>query len=157
MRHTHILRKLSVQWFLKTFLILRGIIDVVTKRGRQNVVRKSVLSEYARIYLLNTYHSQPFCLNFCLLLIDTPRNRFRTSRKTHKNIPSVGEFLEEVIQFVYFCQDRGVNIIAVGIGTDVSGDELIKIAMGRHDHVIQTNTIEHLNLRDLQEMIYKTC
>lgn len=53
-------------------------------------------------------------------------------------------------------KDRGVNIIAVGIG-DVGRDELIKIAMGRHERVIQIDRIEDLDPVYLREMIYNLC
>jgi len=54
-------------------------------------------------------------------------------------------------------QDREVNIIAVGIGNHVSRDELIEIAMGRKERVIQVDKIQHFHASYLRDAIHKIC
>lgn len=54
-------------------------------------------------------------------------------------------------------KDRGVNIIAVGIGDQISVDELKEIALGKSDNVIHVQTIGDLKAQELKEKILKIC
>lgn len=58
---------------------------------------------------------------------------------------------------VFLCQDRGVNIIAVGIGDQISVDELKEIALGKSHNVIHVQTIGDLKAQELKEKILKIC
>jgi len=54
-------------------------------------------------------------------------------------------------------KDRGVNIIAIGVGNEVSTTELKAIAMGRSDRVLQVSSINELDSSKLAEMIKSIC
>ena len=59
---------------------------------------------------------------------------------------------------MYFYQDSGANIIAVGVGNKVTRKELTTIAMNRPERVIQRPTIDDPNLiEDLRNMIEDIC
>ena len=50
-----------------------------------------------------------------------------------------------------------MNIIAVGVGDDVSKAELNEIAMGRNETVIQVKKIGDLSAEALKQMIDHIC
>lgn len=54
-------------------------------------------------------------------------------------------------------KDRGVSIIAVGVGSEVSTAELNEIAMGRSDRVLRVTTINELDSSKLADMITSIC
>ncbi|KAJ7370985.1 hypothetical protein OS493_028601 [Desmophyllum pertusum] len=54
-------------------------------------------------------------------------------------------------------KDHDVDVIAVGIGDQISKAELTEIAMGKQDRVIQVDKVEDLNINKLSEMIHSIC
>ena len=50
-----------------------------------------------------------------------------------------------------------MNIIAVGIGDQISVDELKEIALGKSDNVLHVQTIGNLRPEKLSEKIHKIC
>ena len=50
-----------------------------------------------------------------------------------------------------------MNIIAVGVGNEVSTDELNEIALGRSDRVLRVTTINELDSSKLADMIKSIC
>ena len=50
-----------------------------------------------------------------------------------------------------------MNIIAVGIGDQISVDELKEIALGKSDNVIHVQTIGDLKAQEIKEKILKIC
>lgn len=54
-------------------------------------------------------------------------------------------------------QEKGVKVIAVGVGNKILKDELIKIAMDKEENVFQVSDFDKLSQELLQPIIDSSC
>ena len=54
-------------------------------------------------------------------------------------------------------QEKGVNVIAVGVGNKIFKGELIKIALGKEENVFQVSDFDKLSKDLLQPIIDMSC
>lgn len=121
----------------------------------------------------------PLYLKLAILGMEFPDGEVRTDKalkmageqlfkagKDRENIPDVllvitkgrtGQDSEPYKDVLKPLKDRGVNIIAVGIGDQISVDELKEIALGKSDNVLHVQTIDNLRPEKLSEKIHKIC
>lgn len=53
-------------------------------------------------------------------------------------------------------QDRGVKVVAIGVGPSVDNKELNEIAMGQPDNVVHVQQFDQL-VSKLEEIVQKSC
>lgn len=53
-------------------------------------------------------------------------------------------------------QDRGVKVVAIGVGPSVDNKELTEIAMGQPDNVVHVQQFDQL-VSKLDEIVQKSC
>ena len=56
-----------------------------------------------------------------------------------------------------FTQEKGVKVIAVGVGNRIKKEELKKIAMGKEENVLQLSDFDKLSKELLQPIIDMSC